>query len=291
MQRALIMSLSLLAVLVLLIGIGAGTCGGNGDENGAIPPGDEEEALVTPTPAEFEVISLDVEPSEIIASETVTITAVVENTGGSEGTYTAILTVDGAAVETKDVVITPNSSETVTFTLVKDKLGTYEIGVGGLNASLTVIDTWTLSTPLYLLGVIGGGTFMELLSYQESWGLSFGFEGSSSFDNLCQQISEYWDSIQQSNTIIVFSTSLENLQRLGEWPGQYKEVCPFSVEELVALDPPFALLERQDNGLIRAIILVDNEPDIVTFVTVIKDKQVPVGIPWTLTDGEVTVIE
>ena len=103
-----------------------------------LPACAEEEAPVTPTAAEFEVISLDVEPMEVTAGETVTITAMVENTGGSEGTYTAVLTVDGVTVETKEVAITPSSSRVVTFSLVKDTAGTYEICVGGLSSSLVV---------------------------------------------------------------------------------------------------------------------------------------------------------
>jgi hypothetical protein len=91
-----------------------------------------------PAPAEFEVISLVIKPTEAVAGETVSITAVVENIGGSEGTYALMLTVDGVTVETKEVAITPGSSKVVNFSLVKDASGTYEIGVGELSSSLTV---------------------------------------------------------------------------------------------------------------------------------------------------------
>lgn len=103
-----------------------------------LPACAEEEAPVTPTPAEFEVISLDITPPEVEAGETVSITVVVENIGGSEGTYAVMLTVDGATVETKEVAITPGSSKVVTFSLVEDAPGTYEIGIGELSSSLTV---------------------------------------------------------------------------------------------------------------------------------------------------------
>jgi len=92
----------------------------------------------TPAPAKFEVISLDIKPVEAVAGETVSITAMVENTGGSEGTYAVMLTVDGVTVETKEVAITPGSSKVVTFSLVKDKVGTYTVAVGDLSSSLTV---------------------------------------------------------------------------------------------------------------------------------------------------------
>lgn len=92
-----------------------------------------------PTPAEFEVMSLDIKPMEVVIGETVSIIAEVKNTGGSEGTYAAILTVDGAAIETKKITIIPGSSKRVTFSLVKETPGTYEIGMGELSSSLSVI--------------------------------------------------------------------------------------------------------------------------------------------------------
>ena len=89
-------------------------------------------------PAEFEVMSLDVTPLEVTAGDTVSITAEVENIGGSEGVYTAILTVDGVEVETKDIGVAPGTTETVTFSLVKEEVGTYKVAVGELGSSLTV---------------------------------------------------------------------------------------------------------------------------------------------------------
>lgn len=71
-------------------------------------------------PAEFQVNSLDVMPSEVTAGKPVSITAEVKNVGGSEGTYNAILTVDGVQVETKNVAVAPGASEMVTFSLVRD---------------------------------------------------------------------------------------------------------------------------------------------------------------------------
>jgi len=90
------------------------------------------------TPAEFDLVSLDIVPPEVATGETVSVTAEVKNIGGSEGTYTAILTVDGVQVETKEVTLAPGASETVTFSLVKNIPGTYQVGIGDLSSSLTV---------------------------------------------------------------------------------------------------------------------------------------------------------
>jgi len=94
----------------------------------------------TPLPlAKFEVISLDIEPPEATTGETVSITAEVENTGGSERTYAAVLTVDGGEFETKDVTLAAGAKGTVTFTVTKDTPGTYEIELAGLSGTIEVL--------------------------------------------------------------------------------------------------------------------------------------------------------
>lgn len=115
------------------------------------------------TPAEFEVISLVSEPSEVVAGETVSVTAVVKNTGGSEGTYVVMLTLDGVTIETKEVAITPGSSKTVTFSMVKDTPGTYEIGVGELSSTFTVKER--LSDPRDDLFNIAGESWADFGAY------------------------------------------------------------------------------------------------------------------------------
>lgn len=98
-------------------------------------PTEEEEPV---PPAEFEVTLLDIVPSETVAGETVIITAQVTNIGGSEGTYAAILTVDGVDTQTRDITLAPGAMGTVTFPLTKDTSGTYNIGVDGLSGTLRV---------------------------------------------------------------------------------------------------------------------------------------------------------
>jgi len=91
-----------------------------------------------PTPAAFEVTSLVVTPPEVTAGETASVTVKVKNTGGSEGTYNAVLTIDGVTVGAKQVTLAPGASKTISFSPVKDKAGTYQIGIGGLTSKLTV---------------------------------------------------------------------------------------------------------------------------------------------------------
>jgi hypothetical protein len=89
-------------------------------------------------PAAFEVTSLNISPSEVTVGETVSIAAEVSNIGDSAGTYNAVLTVDGATVETKDIALAAGASQMVTFSLVKDTPDTYQVSIGELTSSLTV---------------------------------------------------------------------------------------------------------------------------------------------------------
>jgi hypothetical protein len=94
-------------------------------------------ACASPT-AVFEVVSLDVTPSEAVIGQEVTITAKVANISKVLGTYTAVLTVDKVEAGRKDVTIPPEATQVIAFQLRKDTGGNYTIELGGLTKNLTV---------------------------------------------------------------------------------------------------------------------------------------------------------
>ena len=91
-------------------------------------------------PPEFEVISLKIVPPEVTAGETATIRAEVANHGDSEGTYDAVLTIDRAEVETRSITLLPDATETLTFSLVIDEAGYYEIALGNRSTTLAILE-------------------------------------------------------------------------------------------------------------------------------------------------------
>ena len=109
-------------------------------------------------PAAFEVISLNVTPAEAGLGELVTVTAVVENTGDAEGTYTALLTIDGIEVKRQDIWLGPNMTRTLTFDIGKDDAGDYDIEIGGQSRVLTIKK-----------GFYRNSTYGFSLSYPTSW--------------------------------------------------------------------------------------------------------------------------
>jgi len=92
-------------------------------------------APVPEAQANFEVISLGIDPCLAAAGQEIAITARVANIGNAHGTYTAILKVDGDLIAQKDVTIAPSSAEWVTFKIVRDAIGTYLVNVGDVTTT------------------------------------------------------------------------------------------------------------------------------------------------------------
>jgi hypothetical protein len=90
------------------------------------------------TGAEFEGVSLNVTPQQATTGQEITIVAKIANIGNAQGTYTAILTVNETQVEKKDVTISSEGIQMMTFNLSKDTGGTYTIKVGELSKALVV---------------------------------------------------------------------------------------------------------------------------------------------------------
>jgi len=88
--------------------------------------------------AEFEVSSLTMTPSEVLVGEAVTVAVDVKNVGEGGGIYPLTLTVDGEELETREVELSGGEEEVVSFTLVKEVAGTYQLEVGGLSRMLQV---------------------------------------------------------------------------------------------------------------------------------------------------------
>ncbi|MFC1874072.1 helix-turn-helix domain-containing protein [Chloroflexota bacterium] len=111
-----------------------------------VPP----EAPPTPEPAAFNVSSLSVSPASVSTGEPVAITVAVANTGGSAGSYTVTLKINGVQESEKSATVAAGSSQTVSFSVTRGTSGSYSVEVNGLSASFTVTTpptTPTVPTP------------------------------------------------------------------------------------------------------------------------------------------------
>jgi len=105
------------------------------------PPTPAPTAALPPAsaPASFAISDLSITPSKVRPEEQVTISALVINTGGSEGIYTAALEINGAEEARKEVTLGAGKSETVTFTIMKETEGSYTVNIDGETGGFDVI--------------------------------------------------------------------------------------------------------------------------------------------------------
>jgi len=90
-------------------------------------------------PAAFSISNLTILPVEVQPEEVVTITVSVANTGGTEGSYTAVLKVNGTKETEKSVTIAAGNNKIVTFSITREETSSYSVAVDDLSASFNVV--------------------------------------------------------------------------------------------------------------------------------------------------------
>jgi len=114
-----------------------------------------------PTPAKFEASNLTVSPSQAQLNQEVAISVNVANTGGTSGSYSLELKVNGISKSTKQVTVAAGTSQTVNFTTTGDAVGKHQVEVAGLAGEFEIVKTAKQSQINWWL--IGGITGIILL--------------------------------------------------------------------------------------------------------------------------------
>ena len=91
------------------------------------------------TPSYLKTKYLNVNPQQVYAGQTVTISTNVVNHGGEAGSYTVALKINGQVEQTRTVTVSPGVAQPVRFTVSKTRPGTYTVAVGGDRGQFTVI--------------------------------------------------------------------------------------------------------------------------------------------------------
>ncbi len=123
----------------------------------------------TPAPATFAISGFSVTPSVVKPTEQVIISAVVTNTGGSEGSYTVVLKINGVEEARKEVTLGAGKSETVSFTVKKDVTGIYTVNIDDKTGQFTVTVPPPIAPPAkpvnwaLIWGIVGGVIVLGLI--------------------------------------------------------------------------------------------------------------------------------
>lgn len=98
--------------------------------------------------ASFTATDLVIAPDEIEIGGTVSLSAIVTNTGDLTDTHEVTLKVNGAEVEVKEVEVIGGDSERVSFSITGDTVGTYMVDIDRLSGSFVVKEkVESLTTP------------------------------------------------------------------------------------------------------------------------------------------------
>jgi len=89
-------------------------------------------------PAAFSLDNLYIRPAEAQSREVVIITALVTNTGGSEGSHTVVLNINDAEEDKISVTLGAGESKKVSFSVSREEPGSYAVTVDDLSDSFTV---------------------------------------------------------------------------------------------------------------------------------------------------------
>ncbi|WP_135604137.1 S-layer protein domain-containing protein [Methanococcoides sp. NM1] len=113
--------------------------------------------------AKFEFSDLVLDPIEVRSGKDVEITLNAVNNGNAEGSYTVELMVNNNVTDTQEISLGVNETTEVTFEYTSGEPGSYLVKVGGMTATLEVVEG--VSTILYLLGglavaVLGGAAYL-----------------------------------------------------------------------------------------------------------------------------------
>ena len=91
-----------------------------------------------PSPPEFRFSNLAINPYEADVCQTTVITAKLTNTGGSQGSYTAELKIDGVTNQAQKLTVSAGATCELCFKVAKGLPGTYRVALGNLSGEFVV---------------------------------------------------------------------------------------------------------------------------------------------------------
>ena len=121
-------------------------------------------AVVALPPPQLTVSNLSVAPREVAPGDEVIISVLVTNSGGTTGSRTIELWIEGEVEKSQEVTLAPGGSRTIDFTVTRDEPGIYRVAVDGFADEFVVVAPGP-SYWLIIVWVIGGLLLAAAITY------------------------------------------------------------------------------------------------------------------------------
>ena len=196
--------------------------------------------------AELEVSSLEVTPAVVLPGQEATVEADVANVGRAKATLTTTLTVNGVEMDTRALALAGGATDKVSFTVIRDLAGTYELSVDGQSTTLTVAEAETYNSERYLYSI----------SYPSGWVLD------ESVPEKVTMVRPGLAEIGVSTLIFPVSASLDEIYAIlvddtkNDFPD-LRELSRTEVKEdgaVVAYDVMFAYTDQGAKAKMRLVV-------------------------------------
>ncbi len=92
-----------------------------------------------PTTPSFAISNMSINPGQVEVGQTVTISVELSNVGGTEGSYTLNLMINGELQDSQEIILAPQESKPVIYTVSKSEEGNYEVSLDGQSGVFTVV--------------------------------------------------------------------------------------------------------------------------------------------------------
>lgn len=96
------------------------------------------ETMPPATPS-FTIRNMSINPGQVEVGQTVTISVELSNVGGTEGSYTLNLMINGLFQDSRQIILAPQESKTVIYKVSKSEEGSYEVTLDGQSGVFTVV--------------------------------------------------------------------------------------------------------------------------------------------------------
>jgi hypothetical protein len=113
-------------------------------------------SVVTPgvSPATFSASNLSISPQEVQPDQQVEVSINITNDGGTTGSRTVLLYINGNLEDSYTVRIAPGSTENVVFTVSRSAPGTYVVLLEDLQGQFTVVDSSDGLSTAWIIAIV-----------------------------------------------------------------------------------------------------------------------------------------